>query len=255
MEPALFDRITRLVALKADRRILVVSALSALLKKQDSALSQVSGDDPNCFAPDRRCDNNPAMWFRRNTCKLCCSGYPVKDGQNWVCGCTPQGSGCGTSLACCGELTCDYGLCGGPAPTATAVPENPLPVESAPSEPPPTETVPPEAPPAVTATPGPQGPQMRVRVECGSSPEHTYIKNTGTSPLKLLSMRSLFEARGDVEFDFQGYVLAPGVTIDVQTGAGASGPFKSANEIYNNEEREEGVVVRSESGSVTVKCP
>jgi hypothetical protein len=115
LENERFDALTRALGGRGSRRAAIAAALAAIAGRTAApALAQQNGTGEDCLRPGTSCDNNPTMWWRSNSCKLCCSGFPEPNGDGWRCGCTPKGGGCGTSAACCDRRSCDYGVCGGP---------------------------------------------------------------------------------------------------------------------------------------------
>lgn len=117
MDNERFDALTRAFGGRGNRRSVMAAALAVLTSAAavpGVARAQQSGDGDDCLRPGTTCDNNPTMWWRNDTCKLCCSGYPEPDGDGWKCACTPKGGGCGRSDACCDREACYYGVCGGP---------------------------------------------------------------------------------------------------------------------------------------------
>lgn len=116
MDNERFDALTRVFTGRGSRRATIVGALAVLAGRAAlPALAQQNGEGSDCLRPGVPCDNNPTMWWRNDSCKLCCSGFPEPEGDGWRCACTPKGGGCGQSLACCGDEECYYGVCGGPA--------------------------------------------------------------------------------------------------------------------------------------------
>lgn len=89
----------------------VLGVLALLRAKPAAALPEPPGQSA-CLRPGERCD--PERFWVASGCKKCCSGFSEERGGEFGCGCTPKGSGCGTSAACCENRDCDYGICGGP---------------------------------------------------------------------------------------------------------------------------------------------
>ena len=115
MDKERFDALTRVFGGRGNRRSVLAGAIAVLTGAAAApAMAQQTGEGDDCLRPGTRCDNNQTMWWRNNSCKLCCSGYPEPSGGGWKCGCTPKGGGCSDSAACCDNRDCYYGVCGGP---------------------------------------------------------------------------------------------------------------------------------------------
>jgi hypothetical protein len=116
MDNERFDALTRVFGRSGNRRSIIGAAVAVLSGAAAApAMAQQTGEGEDCLRPGTMCDNNQAMWWRNDSCKLCCSGYPEPSGTGWRCACTPKGGGCGNSEACCDGEACYYGVCGGPA--------------------------------------------------------------------------------------------------------------------------------------------
>ncbi|MFM9107719.1 MAG: hypothetical protein ACKOWF_13585, partial [Chloroflexota bacterium] len=119
MDNRRFDALARVFGGRGTRRSVAAAALAVLAGRavlpSAPAVAQQNGEGEDCLRPGSRCDNNPTMWWRNNSCKLCCSGFPEPDGDGWVCGCTPKGGGCANTAGCCRDERCYYGVCGGPS--------------------------------------------------------------------------------------------------------------------------------------------
>jgi len=109
MDAARFDRFTRLLSGKASRRAGVGAALAVLISR---GAADAIGNRDDCVAANKVCD--PDRFWKRNSCKKCCSGFTTVRSGKTYCGCTPVRGGCSTSAACCNGRQCTYGACGGP---------------------------------------------------------------------------------------------------------------------------------------------
>lgn len=116
MDNTRFDALVKAFGGRGTRRAAIAGAMAVFAGRAVApAIAQQSGEGADCLQPGERCDNNQTMWWRKDSCKLCCSGFPKAEGDGWACACTPKGGGCGQSIACCGREECYYGVCGGPS--------------------------------------------------------------------------------------------------------------------------------------------
>lgn len=127
MDDSRFDALARVLGGRGTRRGTLAAALAILAGRSAAGggsaqeisprIADIGGTfaaEEACLRPNASCDNDATLWYRPDSCKKCCSGYPEPSGGGWKCGCTPKGGGCSDSAACCDNRDCYYGVCGGP---------------------------------------------------------------------------------------------------------------------------------------------
>lgn len=110
MDADRFDRFTRLLSRSSSRRAGLGAAFAVLVGA--GSAEAIGNKRDECVAAGKACDED--RWWKRNACKKCCSGFTTVRDSKTYCGCTPRHAGCSTSAACCNNMECTYGACGGP---------------------------------------------------------------------------------------------------------------------------------------------
>jgi lipoprotein-anchoring transpeptidase ErfK/SrfK len=97
---------------------------------------------------------------------------------------------------------------------------------------------------------------IQVTVYCDRDPELTRIDNIGTTPIKILSIGSLYDAAAGEPYDTGGITINGGSTRIFRSGTGAtSGTILTTNFLYTDSAYDkDGAVVNTDAGQITKKC-
>lgn len=96
--------------------------------------------------------------------------------------------------------------------------------------------------------------RAQIELDCDGEPETIKITNRGSKDLEIRKLTSLVEPETREPFKINE-TLEKGQSIKFETGKDARGPDAlSKKEIFDDEDRDEGVSIRTSAGTITEQC-